>query len=252
MLANLVIGLREGLEASLIVAILIATAVQLDARALITRIWVGVGAAVAVSVLLAVGLVAAGDALPEAAEPFFSGVTSLLAVVLLTWMVLWMATHAAHLREHLSGKVADAVGAGGWALAVVAFVAVIREGLETVLFLFAGSEAQAGGASPWIGGVLGLCVAAALGVLLYRGIVHIDLRRVFFVSGLILILIASTMVNYAVGEFAEIGVLPEVEGLGVILAVGYLAVLIPVFIAVMRRRQARASAAGAKAPARSL
>ena len=251
MLANLVIGLREGLEASLIVAILIATAVQLDARSQVRRIWAGVAAAVVVSVVLAVGIVAAGDALPPEAEPLYSGVISLFAVGLLTWMVLWMATHSASLRSHLSGKVAAAVDQGSWALAVVAFFAVIREGLETVLFLFAGSESESG-SNPWLGGILGLLIAAGLGVLLYRGVLRLDLRRVFWWSGLILLVIGASIVNYVVGEFAEIGLLPDTSWLGPVLAVAYLAVCIPTFRAVMNRRPSASRAAGADAAVRSL
>lgn len=269
MLQNFLIGLREGLEAALIVAILVAYLVKLDARDRLPRLWAGVGLAVGLSVLVALGLTVTGNALDDEAAETFAGLTSLLAVGLITWMVLWMAQHGRQMRAHLHGKVDQAVVGSGWGLAVVAFVAVIREGLETALFLFASAESSESGSAPWIGGLLGLAVAVAIGLLMYRGVVRVDLGRLFWWTGLALIIIAAGVLRYAVHELQEVGMLPGVDEYvldltGVLAAdgvvaqliravfnvvpamtalelfawAGYLIVMIPLFVRAMRVKSA--------------
>ncbi len=273
MLQNFLIGLREGLEAALIVAILVAYLVKLDARDRLPRLWTGVGLAVGLSVLVAVGLVSTGNALGDEGAELFAGLASLLAVGLITWMVLWMASHGRQMRAHLHGKVDDAIVGSGWGLAVVAFVAVIREGLETALFLFAGAESSEAGSAPWIGGLLGLAVAVAIGYVIYRGAMRIDLGRLFWWTGIALVVIAAGVLRYAVHELQEVGLLPgadqyvfDVTGviekgsvpaeliravfnvvpamtaLELIAWLGYLIVMIPLFVRVMRRPVAKSTA----------
>ena len=211
MFANFLIGLREGLEAALIVAILVAYLVKLDQRSQISRIWAGVGAAIGLSVLVTVLLVITGSALAPQAEQLFAGTMSLLAVGLITWMIFWMAVHARSLKSHLHGEVDKALASSSWALGVVAFVAVAREGLETALFVWAAAQSSATATAPFIGALLGLAVAVALGFLLYRGVLKVDLGRLFLWTGIALIIVAAGVLMYAVHELQEAGVLPGEE-----------------------------------------
>ena len=211
MFANFLIGLREGLEAALIVAILVAYLVKLDQRSQLSRIWTGVGAALCLSVLVTVLLVLTGSALEPRAEQLFAGTMSLLAVGLITWMIFWMAVHARSLKSHLHGEVDKALVSSSWALGVVAFVAVAREGLETALFVWAAAQSSATATAPFIGALLGLAVAVALGFLLYRGALKVDLRRLFLWTGIALIIVAAGVLMYAVHELQEAGVLPGEE-----------------------------------------
>ena len=211
MFANFLIGLREGLEAALIVAILVAYLVKLDQRSQLSRIWTGVGAALGLSVLVTVLLVLTGSALEPRAEQLFAGTMSLLAVGLITWMIFWMAVHARSLKSHLHGEVDKALVSSSWALGVVAFVAVAREGLETALFVWAAAQSSATATAPFIGALLGLAVAVALGFLLYRGALMVDLRRLFLWTGIALIIVAAGVLMYAVHELQEAGVLPGEE-----------------------------------------
>ena len=145
MLANFLIGLREGLEASLIVGILIAFALKVDRRDLIGRIWTGVGAAVIVSLgtgaLIFYVLAESG----EAVEPIIVGSLSVLAAGLLTWMIFWMAKTARNLKGSLEGSMQAGLSQGGIAIAVVAFTAVVREGVETAVFIWASMNSTGDG-----------------------------------------------------------------------------------------------------------
>lgn len=211
MFANFLIGLREGLEAALIVAILVAYVVRIDRRELLPRLWAGVAAAVGLSVAAGAVLAITSATLSDTAEEAFAGLTSLAAVGLITWMVFWMARNARAIKAHLHGQVDAAMGRSGWALAAVAFFAVMREGLETALFLWAGMESSGTTLEPLIGGVLGLGVAVALGFMLYAGAVRIDLPRLFLWTGILLVVIAAGVLRYAVHEFQEAGILPGAD-----------------------------------------
>ena len=211
MFANFLIGLREGLEAALIVAILVAYLVKLDQRSQIPRIWAGVGLAVGLSVLATVVLVLTGSSLAPQAEQIFAGTMSLIAVGLITWMIFWMAVHSRSLKGHLQGEVDKALERSTWALGVVAFVAVAREGLETALFVWAAAQSSSTATAPFIGALLGLAVAVALGFLLYRGAVKVDLGRLFKWTGIALVVVAAGVLMYAVHELQEAGVLPGEE-----------------------------------------
>lgn len=208
MFANFLIGLREGLEAALVVAILVAYLVRIDQRQFLPRIWAGVGAAIGLSVLAVVALQVTGQALSDQAAEAFAGFMSLVAVALITWMILWMARHARTLKAHLHGEVDNALARSSWALVLVAFFAVGREGLETALFLWTGMRATGGGVLPLLGAFLGLATAVALGALIYRGALRLNLSRLFFWTGIGLIVIAAGVLRYGVHELQEVGVLP--------------------------------------------
>jgi high-affinity iron transporter len=208
-LANALIGLREGLEASLIVSILLAYLVRSGHTRRRTALWAGVGAAVLVSLLAAGALTLTATELPAAAEPVFAATTSLLAVALVTWMVFWMRRAARSISGDLRDKLDDALAVGAGAVFMTGFVATAREGLETAVFLWTTARASGDtGVGPAVGAALGIGAAVLLGWLLYRKAVQIDLARFFRWTGLALIVVAAGVLAYAVHDLQEAGVLP--------------------------------------------
>ena len=213
MFGNFLVGLREGLEAALVVSILIAYLVKTERRHLIGRIWLGVGAAVTLSVLLGATLTFGTRTLTFQAQEAIGGILSIVAVGLVTWMVFWMAGNARHLKGELHAKVDDAIGRGGWALALVAFLAVGREGLETALFIWSAVQAAGGGATPLVGALLGLATAVVLGWLIYRGALRLNLATFFLWTGAVLIIVAAGVLSYGVHDLQEAGILPGLNNL---------------------------------------
>lgn len=208
MLANYLIGLREGLEAALVVAILVAYLVRIDQRALLPRLWAGVGLAIGLSLVAVAALQITGAALSDEAAEAFAGIMSLVAVGLITWMIFWMAANARALKAQLHGEVDQALARSSWALALVAFFAVGREGLETALFLWTGMRSSGETVAPVIGAVLGLGTAIVLGMLIYAGAIRLNLWRLFFWTGIGLVVIAAGVLRYAVHELQEVNWLP--------------------------------------------
>ena len=215
MFSSFLIGLREGLEAALIVAILVAYLVRTGNQHALARLWTGVGAAIGLSVLLGLGLTFVEEELSEEAAEIFAGVTSLLAVGLITWMIFWMATNARTIKAHLHGELDRALAASGVAVAMVAFLAVVREGLETAIFLWAGIRASGEGTASVVGALLGLAAAVALGVLMYKGAVRLNLSALFTWTGALLVIVAGGILRYAVHEFQEVGWLPGEESIAI-------------------------------------
>ncbi len=221
MFANYLIGLREGLEAALVVTILVAYLVRTDRRELLPRIWAGVAIAVAVSLAFGAALTFGPRGLTFEAQELIGGVLSIVAVGFVTWMVFWMARAARSISGELRGQVDRAAEGGRWSLVVVAVLAVGREGLETALFLWAATQAgtrEAVGAvvptwEPLLGAGLGLLTAVAVGVALYRGVVSIDLSAFFTWTGALLIVVAAGVLAYGVHDLQEAGVLPGLNSL---------------------------------------
>lgn len=209
MLANFLIGLREGLEASLIVGILIAFAVRSDRRQVIPSIWAGVAAAVALSAGTGAFLLFGLGETGEAVEPILSGALSILAAILITWMVFWMARTARNLKGTLEESLTTSFGRNAFAVALVAFFAVAREGVETALFIWASVNASGGEIVALATVFLGIATAVVLGWLFYRGALTINLRVFFQWTGAALILVAAGIFAYGVHEFQEVGILPE-------------------------------------------
>lgn len=210
MFANYLIGLREGLEAALIVSILLAYLARVGRTELRGAVWRGVGLAVAVSVGTGALLQITHTELADRYQAAFSGVTSVAAVGLVTWMVLWMAKRSRTLKSDLEGRIDRALDGGSMALGSIAFIAVIREGLETALFLWSGATSTGNGdvAAPLVGALLGLATAVVAGLALYRGALRVNLGRLLRWSGAALVVIAAGVLSYAAHEFTEIGLLP--------------------------------------------
>lgn len=217
MLGNYLIGLREGLEASLVVVILIAYLVKTDRRDLLPAIWTGITAAVAVSLGFGALLYYGPRQLTFEAQEALGGGLSILAVVFVTWMVFWMAAHARGLSGELRGKIDVAADSGWGSLAFIAALAVGREGLETALFLWSATEATTSeGAStttPIIGAVLGLGTAVIMGLAFYRGVLTINLSRFFTLTGAFLIVIAAGVLAYGFHDLQEARILPGLNAL---------------------------------------
>lgn len=217
MLGNYLIGLREGLEASLVVVILIAYLVKTDRRGLLPRIWTGIGFAVTVSLAFGALLTWGPQQLTFKAQETIGGTLSIVAVGFVTWMVFWMASHARGLSGELRGKIDVAADGGRASLAVVAALAVGREGLETALFIWAATQATTGStdpsATPLIGAALGLATAVAMGYAFYKGVLQINLTKFFTWTGTILIIIAAGVLAYGFHDLQEAGILPGLNSL---------------------------------------
>ena len=194
-LGNYLIGLREGLEASLVVVILIAYLVKTDRRRMLPWIWVGIGVAVLVSLAFGALLTFGPRRLTFEAQEAIGGILSIIAVGFVTWMVFWMASHARGLSGELRGKVDVAAEAGRASLAFVAFLAVGREGLETALFLWSATQAATDSSGsavlPLLGALLGILTAVAMGFAFYKGVLKINLSKFFTWTGAILIVVAA-------------------------------------------------------------
>jgi high-affinity iron transporter len=213
--AAFVIALREGIEAALIVSIVLAYLKQLGRTDRSHLVWWGTGLAVALSAILGTIIFSVGAEFEGTAEEVFEGLVTLTAVGVLTWMIFWMRRQGARIKSELQQKVDTALTAGGLALAAIAFFAVLREGVETALFLFAAAEGTAveggGVAAQLLGAMLGLGLAVVLGVLLYRGGIRMNLRTFFKVTGVILVVVAAGLFAYSVHELQEAGWLPFLE-----------------------------------------
>jgi high-affinity iron transporter len=209
--ANYLIGLREGLEAALVVGILVAYVVRTGKRDQLAPIWLGVGVAVAASTGVGALLTFTSQSLSFEAQEAFGGIMSIIAVGFVTWMVFWMRRQARHMKGELQGKVDAAMAGGAVALAVMAFVAVGREGLETALFLWA-AQSAGDGSSPLIGAVLGLVTATVVGWLIYKGSVRIDLGKFFRITGAGLIVVAAGVLAYAMHDLWEAGLVDVLSG----------------------------------------
>ena len=200
---------REGLEASLIVGIVLAYLAKTGNRRYFNVIWAGTAAAVALSVITGAALFFTVGELEGRSEQIFEGIAMLSAVAVLTWMIFWMRKQAANIKRELEAKLEGAIAAGSAVgLASVVFFAVLREGWETALFLFAISESSSP-LSTAVGAVVGLAISISLGVALYMGSRRLNLRQFFTVTGTLLIVFAAGLLAHGIHEFQEAGILPE-------------------------------------------
>ncbi|MFD8071163.1 iron uptake transporter permease EfeU [Streptomyces sp. NPDC059718] len=211
MFANYLIGLREGLEASLVVCILVAYLVKTDRKDKLPPVWLGVGTAILVSMAFGAALQFGSSELTFEAQEALGGSLSVVAVGLVTWMVFWMRRTARHLKAELHGRLDAAIAMGTGALVITSFLAVGREGLETSLFIWTAVQATDDGVRPLVGAVLGLLTSVVLGWLFYRGALRINLAKFFTWTGAMLVVVAAGVLAYGFHDLQEAGWLP---GLG--------------------------------------
>lgn len=208
MLPGFILSLREGLEAALIIGILMGSLIKNSQLELRSTVWGGVGAAAALSLLVAALLQLLGSELEGTSEVIFEGSTLLLASALLTWMIFWMSGQSRHIKVSLEAGVRRAVLQGGrTALFTLAFVSILREGIELALYL-AAAVMSANSIQVTLGALLGLATAILLGYGLFSSLIRLNLGLFYRLTGLILILFAAGMVVHGVREFTEIGWIP--------------------------------------------
>jgi len=207
-LANFLIGLREGLEAGLIVGILVAYLNKLDRRDILPRLWMGIAAAIALSLGVGAILTWGPYGLSFQAQEILGGGLSILAVGLVTWMIFWMAGNARSLRAELHSKLDAAIAGTGMSIVVVGFVSVAREGVETALFVWASVNSSSNAVVGTLSAVVGILAAAIVAYLIYRGLVRINFARFFAWTGSFLIIVAAGVLSYGIGDLQEASVIP--------------------------------------------
>ena len=213
MLPTFVIGLREGLEAALIVGIIAAFLGQQGRRDALRQVWIGTAAAVAICIGIAIALQVISSDLPQQEQEGLETVVGALAVVMVTYMIIFMRRHARGLKGNLEGAAASALASGSSrALVAMAFLAVLREGFETAVFLLATFHASGDATTSWLGAVLGILLAAAIGYSIYRGGVRLNLARFFKITGMVLVLVAAGLVMTAFRTANEAGWLTAGQG----------------------------------------
>ena len=213
MLQTFLTGLREGLEAALVVSILMSFMVRSGHRDRIPALWAGVAVAVVASFGFGALLHYTSASMSFEAQEAFGGILSIVAVVFVTWMVFWMKRASRTLKGELHDKMSAAIEIGTIGVFTAALLAVGREGLETALFLYPTFQAQGAGAGPAIGALLGIVTSVVIGVLLYRGVVSMNLSVFFKFTGAALIVIAAGVLAYGVHDLQEAGILPGIDTL---------------------------------------
>jgi high-affinity iron transporter len=205
-LPTFVIGLREGIEASLIVGIVAAFLRQQGRPDALRRMWVGVTAAIVLCLAVGIGLEVLNENLPQRQQEMLETVIAIVAVVMITYMIVFMRKHARHMRQELETRAGAALAAGSAsALVLMAFLAVLREGFETAVFLVATLDASTSRGSAVLGALLGVLVACVIGYLIYRGGLRINLARFFTGTALVLVLVAAGLVAFAAHTAHEAG-----------------------------------------------
>jgi high-affinity iron transporter len=205
-LPTFVIGLREGLEAALIVGIIAAFLGQQGRRDALRQVWIGTAIAVVICIGIAIALQVISSNLPQQRQEGLETVVGVLAVCMVTYMIMFMRRHARDLKGDLEGAAASALASGSSrALVVMAFLAVLREGFETAVFLLATFHASGDATASWLGAVIGILVAVIIGYGIYKGGVRLNLARFFRITGLVLVVVAAGLVMTAFMTANEAG-----------------------------------------------
>ena len=209
MLSALLITLREGLEAALIIGIILAYLARTDNRQSFKSVWLGVSLAMLASLIAGAAIYLLAGEFSGQAEEVFEGIAMFLAVGVLTWMIFWMRRQAVDIKAHLQTQIQSVLTSGSsLGLATIAFVVVVREGIETVLFLFAATRVAESPILFTAGGFLGLVIAVGIGYSIYKGTSRLNLRTFFNVTSLVLIFFAAGLLAYGIHEFIEAGIIP--------------------------------------------
>ncbi|WP_239164936.1 iron uptake transporter permease EfeU [Actinoplanes palleronii] len=207
--ASYLIGLRDGLEAALVVSILVTLLARSQRRDGLLPLWAGVVLALLCAAALgAILTYVATSVLSGVRLELFEAITSLVAVAMVTWMIFWMRSSARTIKTELTGKLTEALGLGRFAVAALAFVAVIRESVEMVLLVFSAAQAASETVAPLLGMLAGVGSAVLLGVLMYAAVARVNLGRLFTGTGVLLVLVAAGIAKYAVHGFQVAGLLP--------------------------------------------
>ena len=209
MLGAFLIGLREGLEAALVVGILVSYLTKLGRRDVLHRLWIGVGLAIALSLGIGALLTFGSYALTTQGQELIGGLLSLAAVALVTWMIFWMQRAARNLKKTLEGELDRALAQGSlWGIVIVGFVSVAREGIETALLLWSMVESAGSAPQAIVGALLGLTISVLLGWAIARGMVRLNLSTFFTWTGALLIVVAAGVLAYGLHDLQEAGVVP--------------------------------------------
>ncbi len=212
--SSALIGLREGLEAALVVSILIAFLVKSDQRSALKWVWGGVAAALLICVGIGTAIAYTIGELPFEQQEIVGGSLSIVAVGFVTWMIFWMRATARTIARELRGKLSDALAIGPVAVAVMALLAVGREGLETMAFFYANVRtAERGTLQPLVGFIVGIAVAIVLGWLIYRGAIKFNMAKFFTWTGVLLVFVAAGILGYGLHDLQEARVLPGLNTL---------------------------------------
>ncbi|MCR5913621.1 iron transporter [Corynebacterium sp. zg254] len=205
--ANFLIGLREGLEATMIVTILAAYLKKTGRTKELPWLWAGVATALIVTLAAFAGIHFGTKTLSTIGQELIGGIASLITVAMITWMLLWMSKAGHNIAAELKGKMDSAIGPR--AVWFVAFIAVAREGIETILLVF--DSITSDNSTPILGLAAGLAIAVVLGVAMYKGAIKINLAVFFKVVGILLVIVAAGILRYGIGDLQEAGVLPGVH-----------------------------------------
>lgn len=213
MFGNFLIGLREGLEAALVVSLLIAYLVRTDNKKALKPLWLGVGIGVGLSIALAAMLTFTSTSILQSFESreAFGGIMSLIAVGFVTWMIFWMKRMGRHLKDDLESKMQSALAGGTVAIVLCAFMSVSREGVETSLFFWSSlnsvRESSGSSMTPLWGFLIGIATAVGIAVALYRRLLHINLGKFFARTGMLLVFVAAGIAAYAFHDLQEAGLI---------------------------------------------
>lgn len=209
MLATLLIGLREGLEAALVVGILAAYLARVGRRDALPRLWIGVAAAIVMALGIGAVLTYGAYAMTFQGQEILGGSLSLVAVGMVTWMIFWMEKTARSMKRVLESHLDSALAEGTvWALIVVGFVSVAREGVESALLLWSMTSSFGSSPSVLLGALIGFAIAALVGYLLAKGALRLNLRLFFAWTGAFLVVVAAGVLAYAIHDLQEAGVVP--------------------------------------------
>ncbi|WP_181734622.1 iron uptake transporter permease EfeU [Corynebacterium phoceense] len=210
--ANLLIGLREGLEAAMVVTILAAYLTKSGHSKQMRWVWAGVAAAIAVTLAVFAIIYYGTKTLTTVGQEIIGGIGSLVAVALVSYMLLWMHGASKNMKAELEGKLEHAIAIGPGSVFVLAFMAVVREGIETALLVF-DTFAYGSSATPALGLSLGIAIAVAVAVAMYFGAIRINLRTFFRVTGILLVIVAAGILRYGLTDLQEAGLLPGLHTL---------------------------------------